>query len=31
VTLIDADGVIDGEDVLPGFTLRLRDVFPPQQ
>ena len=30
VTLIDADGVIDGEDVLPGFTLRLRDVFPPQ-
>jgi Uma2 family endonuclease len=31
VTLVDGDGVIDGEDVLPGFTLRLRDVFPPQQ
>ncbi len=24
---IDADGVLDGEDVLPGFTLPLRDVL----
>jgi Uma2 family endonuclease len=31
ITLVQPDGVIDGEDVLPGFTLRLRDVFPPQQ
>ena len=32
---IDADGILDGRDVLPGFTLRLGDLFaraegPPQ-
>ena len=26
--LLGEDGVLDGEDVLPGFTLRLRDVLP---
>ena len=25
---VTEDGVLDGEDVLPGFTLRLRDVLP---
>jgi Uma2 family endonuclease len=27
LTVIDADGALDGEDVLPGFTCRLSDVF----
>ncbi len=26
---IDSGGVLDGEDVLPGFTLSVRDVFEP--
>jgi Uma2 family endonuclease len=26
--LLGEDGVLDGGDVLPGFTLRLRDVLP---
>lgn len=28
---VTADGTLDGEDVLPGFTLPVRDVFPPQE
>jgi len=27
---ITFDGTLDGEDVLPGFKLPLKDVFPPQ-
>ena len=27
VRFVDEDGVLDGEDVLPGFALPLRDVF----
>ena len=27
VRFLDEDGVLDGEDVLPGFSLPLRDVF----
>ncbi|MGH2602933.1 MAG: Uma2 family endonuclease [Dehalococcoidia bacterium] len=27
VRFVDIDGVLDGEDVLPGFTLPLRDVL----
>ncbi len=27
---IDVDGTIDGEDVLPGFTLPMRSLFGPQ-
>jgi hypothetical protein len=27
VRFIDVDGVLDGEDVLPDFTLPLRDVL----
>ena len=27
---VDIDGVIDGEDVLPGFTLPMRRLFPSQ-
>jgi Uma2 family endonuclease len=29
VRFVDADGVLDGEDVLPGFRLALADVFEP--
>jgi Uma2 family endonuclease len=29
VRFIDEDGVLDGEDVLPGFSLSLRDIFYP--
>ncbi len=25
---IDAEGTLDGGDVLPGFTLALKDIFP---
>jgi Uma2 family endonuclease len=25
---IEADGILDGGDVLPGFKLPLRDIFP---
>ena len=28
VTLIPADGVLSGEDVLPGFEAALRDIIP---
>ncbi|MEJ2148981.1 MAG: Uma2 family endonuclease [Chloroflexota bacterium] len=28
IQTIDAAGTLDGEDVLPGLTLRVRDVFP---
>lgn len=28
VFFVDEDGTLDGEDVLPGFSLRLRDVLP---
>lgn len=28
VSFVEADGVLDGEDVLPGFTLPVRDVLP---
>lgn len=31
VQKIKFDGVIDGEDVLPGFKLPVRDIFPPQE
>lgn len=27
VRLVEADGTLDGEDVVPGFQLRLRDLF----
>lgn len=27
---VDAAGTLDGDDLLPGFTLPLRDIFPPQ-
>lgn len=27
VRFMDGDGILDGEDVLPGFSLRLGDVF----
>jgi hypothetical protein len=27
-TLVDADGVLDGEDLLPGFRIPLRDILP---
>jgi Uma2 family endonuclease len=27
---IDFNGTLDGEDVLPGFKLPMRDIFPPQ-
>ncbi len=27
---VDADGHLDGEDVLPGFRLRLAELFPPE-
>ena len=27
ITYVDQDEVLDGRDVLPGFTLRLRDLF----
>ncbi|MBC6935420.1 MAG: Uma2 family endonuclease [Chloroflexi bacterium] len=27
---VDAAGALDGDDLLPGFTLPLRDIFPPQ-
>jgi Uma2 family endonuclease len=27
---LDPDDALDGEDVLPGFTLPLRDVFSPR-
>ena len=26
--IIDADGTLDGGDVLPGFTLAVKDIFP---
>ena len=29
VTDVPVDGFLDGEDVLPGFRLRLADLFPP--
>jgi Uma2 family endonuclease len=29
VRFVDADGALDGEDVLPGFRLALADVFGP--
>jgi Uma2 family endonuclease len=28
---ISFDGTLDGEDVLPGFKLAVRDLFPPQE
>jgi Uma2 family endonuclease len=28
VQIIDSDGVLDGGDVLPGFTLAVSDIFP---
>jgi Uma2 family endonuclease len=28
--LLDEDGILDGGDVLPGFTLPLRDILPPE-
>jgi Uma2 family endonuclease len=28
--LLTEDGIIEGGDVLPGFTLRVADIFPPQ-
>ena len=28
-TFLNEDGILDGEDVLPGFALPLRDVLPP--
>ncbi|MBI5931660.1 MAG: Uma2 family endonuclease [Chloroflexi bacterium] len=28
VTFVEADGVVDGGDVLPGFHLKLSDIFP---
>ncbi|MBI5667383.1 MAG: Uma2 family endonuclease [Chloroflexi bacterium] len=28
---VSGDGALAGEDVLPGFTLPLRDIFPPQE
>lgn len=27
VTVVTSDGALDGEDVLPGFRLPLREVF----
>jgi Uma2 family endonuclease len=31
VQKIAFDGTLDGEDVLPGFKLAVRDIFPPQE
>ena len=31
VRKIDIDGVLDGEDVLPGFTVAVKDIFPPDK
>lgn len=28
VQTVNIDGTLDGEDVLPGFTLKVRDIFP---
>ncbi|HLV36843.1 MAG TPA: Uma2 family endonuclease [Spirillospora sp.] len=28
VQAVDIDGTLDGGDVLPGFTLKVRDIFP---
>lgn len=28
---VDFNGVLDGEDVLPGFMLPVRDIFPPPE
>ena len=30
VSGVEPDGFLDGEDVLPGFRLRLADLFPPE-
>ncbi|PJF39602.1 MAG: Uma2 family endonuclease, partial [Chloroflexi bacterium] len=30
VELFDIDGVLDGGDVLPGFKLVLKNVYPPE-
>jgi len=27
---VEADGTLDGEDVLPGFRLAVKDIFPPE-
>ncbi|MBI4512722.1 MAG: Uma2 family endonuclease [Gemmatimonadetes bacterium] len=29
VSIVEADGVLDGEDVVPGFSLRLNELFRP--
>ncbi|MEO8606376.1 MAG: Uma2 family endonuclease [Chloroflexota bacterium] len=31
VQKIAFDGALDGEDVLPGFSLPVKDIFPPQE
>ncbi|MBI1282170.1 MAG: hypothetical protein GC179_28850 [Anaerolineaceae bacterium] len=31
VRKVEIDGILDGEDVLPGFKLAVKDVFPPTQ
>jgi len=30
VQKLDLNGILDGEDVLPGFTLAVKDIFPAQ-
>ncbi|MBI1281171.1 MAG: hypothetical protein GC179_23800 [Anaerolineaceae bacterium] len=31
VQKLDLNGILDGEDVLPGFTLAVKDIFPAQK
>src|SRR5689334_17740165 len=31
VQKVNFDGTLDGEDVLPGFSLPVKDLFPPQE
>ena len=31
VTVVGADGTLDGGEVLPGFTLAVKDIFPAQE